>query len=218
MNPNPVSFRPRPWFNPNFESRIYIVPGLVAIIMMTIAALLTTLTVAREWERGTMEQLISTPVRPVELILGKFIPYFGIGFFDLILSIVMARFIFAVPVAGSVWLLIALSCIFMAGALATGILISVVAKNQRLASQFAILLTFMPTLMLSGFAYPIWNMPNAVQAITYLVPARYYIVILRGIYLKGIGIKDLWPHGLLLTLYGGLMVFLAVRRFKKKIA
>ena len=218
MNSDPVSFRPRPWFNPNFESRIYIVPGLVAIIMMTIAALLTTLTVAREWERGTMEQLISTPVRPGELIIGKFIPYFGIGFFDLILSIVMARFIFNVPVAGSVVLLIVLSCIFMAGALATGILISVVAKNQRLASQFAILLTFMPTLMLSGFAYPIWNMPDAVQTITYLVQARYYITILRGIYLKGIGIKDLWPHGLLLTLYGGLMIVQAARKFKKKIA
>lgn len=218
VNTQPVSFRPRPWFNPNFESMIFIVPGLIVVIIMTIAALLTSLTVAREWERGTMEQLVATPVRPNELIIGKFLPYFGIGFFDLVLSVIMAKFVFGVPVEGSVALLFALSSLFLCGALMMGILISVVARSQLLASQFAILATFMPTVLLSGFRYPIWNMPAAVQAVTYLVPARYFIVIVRGIYLKGVGICDLWQQALFLALFGAAMIFLAIKKFKKKVA
>jgi len=218
VNPKPVSFRPRPWFNPNFESRIFIVPGLIVVIITIIAALLTSMTVAREWERGTMEQLIATPVKPGELILGKLIPYFCIGFFDLLLSVVAAKFIFGVPIRGSLFLLFALSSLFLTGALAMGIYISIATRSQLLASQMAMLTTFMPTFLLSGFLYPIWNMPIAIQAVTYLIPARYYIVILRGIYLKGVGIRDLWLQSVFLFLYAAIMVTLAKRKFKKKVA
>ncbi|MDD5556599.1 MAG: ABC transporter permease [bacterium] len=218
VNPLPVIFRPRPWFNPNFESRIFIIPGLMVVIIMIIAALLTSLTVAREWERGTMEQLISTPVTPGELIAGKFIPYFCIGLFDLLVAVVLAVAVFGVPVRGSVLLLLALSSLFLAGALMMGILISVEAMNQRLASQLAMLTTFLPAFLLSGFVYPIWNMPAVIQAVTYLIPARYFIVILRGIYLKGVGLRDLWTQTLFLFIFAAAVSLLAVRRFRKKVA
>jgi ABC-2 type transport system permease protein len=216
-NPVPVAMKPRPWFNPNFESKIFIIPGLMAIIIMIIAALLTSLTVAREWERGTMEQLIATPVRAGELIAGKFLPYFCIGYLDILIAVVMARFVFGVPLRGSPVLLFGLSGIFLAGALAQGILISIVARNQLFASQTAILTTFMPAFLLSGFMYPIWNMPLLIQGITYLIPARYYIVILRGIFLKGVGVRVLWIHALLLLLFFSVVTALAKRKFRKKV-
>jgi len=215
---NMLDLRARVWFNQDFESKNFIVPGLIAIIMMIIAALLTSLTVAREWERGTMEQLISTPVRPTELITGKFIPYFAIGLLDLTIAVLMGKFIFAVPLRGNVFLLFALSSIFLAGALALGIYISTVAKNQLMASQMALLISFLPTFLLSGFTYEIFNMPAVVQAFTYFIPARYFITILRGIYLKGIGISDLWFETLCLVLFSALAVGAAVKKFKKKIA
>lgn len=165
-----------------------------------------------------MEQLIATPVTSAELIAGKFIPYFCIGFFDLIVSVAMALFVFSVPLRGSPALLFALSSLFLAGALMMGLLISIAAMNQRLASQFAMLATFLPAFLLSGFVYPIWNMPPVIQAVTYLVPARYFIVILRGIYLKGTGMRDLWPQTLFLLLFAASVSALAWRRFVKKVA
>ena len=215
---NAVDFRPRVWFNQDFESKNFIVPGLIAIIMMIIAALLTSLTVAREWERGTMEQLISTPVRPAELIIGKFLPYFAIGLFDLAIAVLMGRFVFDVPLRGSIFLLFILSSIFLTGALSLGIYISTVAKSQLMASQMAILVSFLPTFLLSGFTYEIFNMPKVVQAITYLIPARYFITILRGIFLKGIGIADLWGESLCMLLFTCLATAAAIKKFKKKIA
>lgn len=217
LNLSPVRFRPRPWFNPNFESKIFIIPGLMVVIIMIIAALLTSLTVAREWERGTMEQLIATPVTPPELIAGKFIPYFCIGFVDLVVSVAMALFVFSVPLRGSLALLFALSSLFLAGALMMGLLISIASKSQRLASQVAMLATFLPAFLLSGFVYPIWNMPPVIQAVTYLIPARYFIVILRGIYLKGVGIRDLWPQTLFLFLFAVGVSALARKKFVKKV-
>lgn len=214
---NVLDFRPRVWFNQDFESKNFIVPGLIAIIMMIIAALLTSLTVAREWERGTMEQLISTPVRPAELIVGKFIPYFVIGVLDLTVAVLMGKFVFLVPLRGSVVLLFILSSIFLTGALALGIYISTVSKSQLMASQMALLASFLPTLLLSGFTYEIFNMPKIVQALTYFIPARYFITILRGIYLKGIGIFDLWFETLCLMLFTYLAVGAAIKKFKKKI-
>ena len=216
-NAKPIDFRPRIWFNPNLESKDFIVPGLVAIIMMIIAALLTSLTVAREWERGTMEQLISTPVRPIELVIGKFIPYFAIGFLDLVISVIVGHFVFRVPFRGSLLLLFLLSSMFLTGALTLGIFISIFAKNQLLASQLSMLAAFLPTLLLSGFTYEIFNMPPAIQAVTYLVPARYLIIILRAIYLKGVGIFVLWPQAVFLLIFALIAVWLAVRSFKKKI-
>jgi len=214
----PLDYRPRVWFNPDLLNKYFVVPGLVAIIMMMIASLLTSLTMAREWERGTIEQLISTPVKANEMVIGKFIPYFVIGFIDLLISIFMAKYLFNVPLVGNIFLLIALSCLFLTGALSLGIFISTVAKSQLMASQMAILLTFIPTFLLSGFTYPIYNMPQVIQAITYLIPARYYIVILRGIFLKGVGLSTLWDEAILLLLFAVIMMYFAVRKFKKKIA
>ena len=217
-NSDPVDLRSRIWFNQDLDSKLFIVPGLIAIIMMIIAALLTSLTIAREWERGTMEQLISTPVRAIELIVGKFAPYFVIGFIDLIISVIMGILLFGVPLRGSVMLLFACSGIFLTGALMLGIYISVVAKSQLMASQMAILTSFLPTFMLSGFTYEIFNMPQWVQWVTYLVPARYFIVILRGIYLKGVGIESLWLNILALSAFSFITVRMAILKFKKKVA
>jgi len=217
-NSDPVDLRSRIWFNQDLDSKLFIVPGLIAIIMMIIAALLTSLTIAREWERGTMEQLISTPVRGIELVVGKFAPYFVIGFIDLVVSILMGILLFGVPLRGSPVLLFITSGIFLTGALMLGIYISVAAKSQLMASQMAILTSFLPTFMLSGFTYEIFNMPQWVQYITYLVPARYFIVILRGIYLKGVGIDALWLNILALLIFSLLAVRLAIMKFKKKVA
>ena len=217
INPIAVNLKARPWFNPNFESRLFIIPGLIAVIMMIIASLLTSLTIAREWERGTMEQLIATPVKAFELVAGKFIPYYVIGIIDLIMGILIGKFLFDVPLRGSVALLFLLSSLFLTGALAQGIAISAIAKNQLLASQIAMLLTFMPAMLLSGFMFEIFNMPRAIQAVTYLIPARYFIVILRGIYLKDVGLRILWPETVALCVFTTLAVMLAVSKFKKKI-
>jgi ABC-2 type transport system permease protein len=165
-----------------------------------------------------MEQLISTPVKPVELIFGKFIPYFAIGFFDLVLAVVMSLYIFLVPFHGNMLLLFAASSVFLVAALMMGIMISVTSKSQLAASQVAMLTTFIPTFLLSGFMYPIFNMPKVIQLVTYLIPARYYIVIIRGIYLKGNSIEVLWPQVLVLCLFACVVVTIAVRSFKKKIA
>jgi len=218
MDPFPVQLCQRAWFNPNRESRYFVVPGVIAVVIMVISALLTSLTVAKEWERGTMEQLISTPVRSSELIMGKFIPYFVIGFIDLLIAVTMAEFVFHVPFRGNLLLLFALSSLFLAGALMLGILISIFAKSQLLASQIAIMATFIPTFLLSGFMYAIFNMPKAIQVLTYFIPATYFITILRGIYLKGIGMRDLWPEVLALAVFSFVVVFLANKSFKKKVA
>jgi len=213
-----VDLRQRFWFNMGLNSRWFIIPGVIAMIIMIIAALLTSICIAREWERGTMEQLISTPVRPIELVIGKFLPYFFIGFFDLTIGVIMARFLFGVPFKGSYLLLIVLSSLFLTGALSQGILISSIARTQLLASQLATLTTFIPTMLLSGFIYPIFNMPAAVQAVTYLVPARYYIVIVRGLFLKGNGIDDMWDEALFLFLFAFIMLGLSIKKFKKRVA
>jgi ABC-2 type transport system permease protein len=215
--PTPVDLRARVWFNPDFESKLFIVPGLIAVIIMIISALLTSLTIAREWERGTMEQLISTPVRPAELIMGKFLPYFIIGLVDLIMAVLLGVFVFGVPLRGNLILLFLLSSIFLTGALTLGIFISIAARNQLMASQLALLISFLPTFLLSGFTYEIFNMPPFVRAITYLVPARYFIVILRGIYLKAVGLNMLWYDSLCLSIFAFLAVTIAIKKFKKKI-
>jgi ABC-2 type transport system permease protein len=214
----PVEVRPRVWFNEELESRNYIIPGLIAVIMMVIAAMLTSLTVAREWERGTMEQLISTPVKPSELILGKLIPYFAIGICDVTLAVLMGEYVFHVPLRGNLALLFGTSVIFLTGALAMGISISIVTKSQLLSSQVAVVATFLPAFLLSGFIFTIANMPRAIQMVTYLVPARYFVAILKGIYLKGVGLEILAGQVALLAVYAGVMVLLANVKFKKKLA
>ncbi len=213
----PLDLRPRVWFNADMESKNYIIPGLIAVIMMVIAALLTSLTVAREWESGTMEQLISTPLKGSELILGKLLPYFATGMLDVLLAVVMGQFLFRVPLRGNVALLFAMAAIFLAGALSLGMVISIVTKSQLLASQLAMVLTFLPSFLLSGFMYAISNMPHAIQFVTYLIPARYFVTLLKGIYLKGIGLEILALEAGLLTAFGAAMILFANVKFKKKL-
>ncbi|MEN6450955.1 MAG: ABC transporter permease [Thermoguttaceae bacterium] len=214
----PLDVRPRVWFNEDLESRNYIIPGLIAVIMMVIAAMLTSLTVAREWERGTMEQLIATPVKPGELILGKLTPYFAIGICDVAIAVAMSEFVFHVPLRGNVALLFGMSAIFLIGALAMGLLVSIVTKSQLLSSQVAVLTTFLPGFLLSGFIFTIANMPKAIQFVTYLISARYFVTILKGIYLKGVGLEILAAEALFLIVYATVMVFLARVKLKKKLA
>ena len=213
----PLDFRPRVWFNADMESRNYIIPGLIAVLMMVIAALLTSLTVAREWERGTMEQLISTPVTGPELIFGKLLPYFAIGMFDVLLVVLLGEFLFRVPLRGNVALLFGMAAIFLVGTLSLGILVSVVTKSQLLANQLAMVLTFVPSFLLSGFVFAISNMPQPIQWITYAIPARYFVSLLKSIYLKGVGLEILAGEAVLLTAYAAIMVLLANLVFKKKL-
>jgi ABC-2 type transport system permease protein len=213
----PLDVRPRVWFNEDLESRNYIIPGLIAVLMMVISAMLTSLTVAREWERGTMEQLISTPIQVTELIAGKLLPYFAIGLFDVLIAVLMGEFVFHVPLRGNVALLFGTASIFLVGALSMGMVISIVTKSQLLSSQMAMVATFLPSFLLSGFIFTIANMPKPIQMVTYIVPARYFIAILKGIYLKGVGLEILGGQVLLLMVYGAVMLLLARVKLKKKL-
>ncbi len=212
-----VESRLRVWYNPDLESKNFIVPGLIAVIMMVIAAMLTSLTVAREWERGTMEQLIATPVRVPELILGKLLPHCAIGVLDVVLCVLVSVLVFNVPLRGHVIVLAAVSGMFLLGALSLGLAISIRAKSQLLASQVAMLATLFPAFALSGFAAPIENMPAWLQAVTYLVPARYFVTALKGIFLKGLGPAGLAEEEIFLALFAVVTVALALRTFRKNL-
>jgi len=212
-----IDSRSRVWYNNELKSRNFIIPGLIAIVMAVIIALLSSLTIAREWDRGTMEQLISTPVKTPELILGKLIPYFLIGFADTILTILMSTLLFNVPLRGSIMLLLGLSGIFLFGGLSFGILMSIVGKTQLAASQAALLTSFLPAFLLSGFIFSISNIPKPLQLVTYLIPARYFVTILKGIFLKGSTLKVLWVEALLLTLFAVIVFIAANRKFRKRI-
>jgi drug efflux transport system permease protein len=212
----PVDFRSRVWFNADMESRNYIIPGLIAVIMMIIAGLLTSLTIAREWDTGTMEQLISTPLKVPELILGKLIPYFCIALLDVTLAVIMGEFLFQIPLRGNVALIFVITAIFLTGALSLGMLISILTKSQLVASQVAILATFLPTFLLSGFSFDIANMPRLLQLLSHLIPARYFISILKGIYLKGVGLEVLYLETLFLSAFGMVVLIAAHAKFKKK--
>ncbi|MGD8353459.1 MAG: ABC transporter permease [Pseudomonadota bacterium] len=212
-----VDARFRILYNPELKSRIFTVSGLVALIMIIIGAVLTSLTIAREWERGTMEQIIATRVTPGEILLGKFLPYFVIGLLDLALGIAMAVLVFNVPLHGSLALLMVLSALFLAVALGQGLLISTISRNQLLANQMALLTSFLPAFLLSGFFAPIDNMPAAIRAITYFVPARYAMTICRGIMLKGVGLSILWPDVLALGAFAAVLFLLAREKFVRRI-
>lgn len=213
----PMELLQRAWYNPGLRSQNVLIPGIIALVMIVVAALLTSTTVAREWETGTMEQLISTPLRGPELIFGKIVPYFCIGMIDVIVAVLMGKWIFDVPIVGNAGLLFALSSVFLTGALFFGMTLSIKLKSQVLANQLAIIAGFLPTLILSGFVFAIENMPMPLQFLTYIVPARYFISILRGIYLKGIGLEILLLDALFLTFYALFMMFLANRNFSFKL-
>ncbi len=213
----PIEGRPRVWFNEDLESKNYFVPGLVAVIMSIIGVLLTGQVIVREWEKGTMELLISTPVRKAELMMGKLFPYFFLGLLDLSLAVLMGKWVFQVPLRGSVALLFALSCIYIFVALAMGLTISAVAKTQLLANQMAMIIGFLPTFLLSGFTFAIANMPTWLQIITYGIAPRYYVTILKDIFLKGVGFSFLWRETLVLIAMAVAGFWVATRSFKKEL-
>jgi drug efflux transport system permease protein len=210
-----VDARLRVWYNPDLESKNFIVPGLIAVIMTVIGGLLSSLTVAREWERGTLEQLISTPVQVPELVLGKLLPYLGIGLADVLLTVAAGTLVFRVPLRGSFWLLLAFSLLFLQGAIGLGLLISVRSRTQLMAIQLAMVATLLPSFMLSGFGSPIENMPMPLQILSYAVPARYFVTALKGIFLKGVGLGVLWQEALFLGVFAAVVTTLTLRAFRK---
>ncbi|HEU0123932.1 MAG TPA: ABC transporter permease [Bryobacteraceae bacterium] len=214
----PAEAQVRVWYNSDLRSRNYLIPGLIAVVLMIIAALLTSLTIAREWENGSMEQLLSTPLRPAEIVLGKLAAYFAVGAVDVLTSVLMGIFVFEVPLRGSLLFLALASGIFLFGALSWGILISAIAKTQLLAYQMGMLSSFLPAFLLSGFMYSIENMPRGIQIVSYIVPARYFIAVLKAVYLKGEGMGLLWAQILFLTLYAAVVFLLATRKVGHKVA
>jgi len=197
---SPLEGRIRVWFNEDLESRNFIIPGIIALIIMIVGALLTSLVVAREYENGTMETIRSLPVRSVEFLIGKALPYFFIGLVDVLVAILMGQLLFGVVMKSSFWLMIVASSIYLGVALCLGLLISTLTKSQLVANQMAILMTYLPTLLLSNFVFPKENMPAFLKLITYIVPATYYIDILNGLYLRNLNLAYLWPSFLVLFL------------------
>ena len=212
-----VTFLPRTWFNEDLESMANIVPGVVAMVMAVVGAFLTSLTIAREWERGTMEQLISTPIGKLEIQIGKLAPYFAIGMTDTAVCAGVAVWWFNVPFRGSWTVLFGCSMLFLLVVLSLGYLISVTAKSQLGASQLALLATFLPTFLLSGFVFPIEQMPVVVQWITRVLPARYYVSILRNIFLKGTEIRLMAGQLTALAIIAVALITLATRAFHKRL-
>jgi ABC-2 type transport system permease protein len=215
---SPVDARLRVWYNSTLQSTNYIVPGLIAAMMMVIAALLTSLTVAREWEMGTMEQLLSTPVRAGEIVLGKMLAFFVVGMVDTTIAVLVGIFVYGVPFRGNVLMLALSTMIFLSGAFFWGILVSALARTQLFAFQLGLVTTFLPSFLLSGFLYAIENMPVPIQVITHVVPARYFVTIVRGIFLKGIGMSLLWGQVLFLAAFSLLVFWAAERRMRQKLA
>jgi ABC-2 type transport system permease protein len=214
----PIEARVWTRFNPTHLSAWFLVPGLVALILSMVTVMLTSLTIAREWERGSMEQLFATPVGRLEIILGKLLPYLGIGILQLLLVLLASRFVFHVPMRGSPLLLGFLSLLFLIGMLGQGLLLSIATKSQMLATQAGIMTTMLPSMLLSGFMYPIENMPRVLQLIAAAVPARYFIDALRGILLKGNGLSQLWSETLCLALFAVLMLCAAAAKFVRRLA
>ncbi|MBA3058274.1 MAG: ABC transporter permease [Gammaproteobacteria bacterium] len=213
-----VDNRLRVWYNPELKSRWFIIPGLIAVIMTVITALLTSLTVSREWESGTMEQLIATPVQPIELFLGKMAPYFVIGVLDVLFSVAMGVWVFDVPLRGSFLFLLGVTAMFLVGGLSLGIMVSTIAKSQLVASQLAMVVTFLPAFLLSGFLYSIDSMPRFLQVVTHVVQARYFVEVLKNIFLKASPPSFVAGDLIFLGLFAAVVFAVALGKFRKKLS
>jgi len=211
----PMVVQSRVWFNEDLESRNFVIPGLVAVVLALVGAQLTSLTISREWERGTMELLISTPARPSEVMFGKLIPYLVLGWIDASFCLIIAAFWFEVPFRGTIFTLFVTTTLFLAVVLGIGYLLSVLIRNQLGASQIALLVTMLPTTLLSGYVFPIDQMPNIIQKITYLIYSRYYVTIVKAIFLKGADLHAMATPILFLLVYASAVIFLAARAFRK---
>ncbi|HPG41547.1 MAG TPA: ABC transporter permease [bacterium] len=210
----PVVVQPRIWYNPDLDSTKFIVPGLLAVLMMMICAMLTSITIAREKETGTMEQILVSPIRSYEIIIGKVLPYIVVAFVVASVVLAFAKIVFAVPIRGNLLLLAALSLVFIYASLSLGVLISSKARTQQVALMISLVGTLLPSILLSGFIFPLFALPKFLQALSYAVPARYYLVIVRGIMLKGIGFEYLYLPTLSLFLFGTLLLMISMKNFK----
>ena len=209
--PPPVDGRIRVWFNEDLESRNFIIPGIIAVIIMIVGALLTSLVIAREYENGTMETIKSLPVNALEFYLGKAFPYFCIALTDVLVSMILGQVLFGVVMKGDFWLMLGATSLYLCVAISLGLCISTATKSQMVANQLAILITYLPSLLLSNFVFPIINMPVFLQYLTYIVPARYYIDILVGVYLRNTGLNHLWPS---LAVLGVFFIGLSLLNFR----
>jgi ABC-2 type transport system permease protein len=210
--------RVRVWFNARLESRDFMIPGVLAMLLLIVTTNLSAMGIVREKELGTLEQLNVTPLRRSELILGKLLPYALVGLVDVFLVLGVALLWFQIPLRGSVWLLLALTIVFLLSTLGLGLFVSTISSTQQQAMMTTIFFFLMPMIYLSGFVFPIENMPAAIQPITYLIPLRYFLVILRSIFLKGVGLETLWPEALGLTAWGVAILTLAIARSTKRTA
>jgi ABC-2 type transport system permease protein len=216
--PPAVAAQMRVWYNSSLQSKNFVVPGLIAIILMILTGQLTTLTIAREWEMGTMEQILSTPLRPVEMVLGKMLAYFVVGLVDAIISFLAGTVVFRVPFRGSLLVLAVSTLVFLCGAMFWGIFISAGARTQVVAYQMGMLTTFLPGFLLSGFVFSIDTMPKWIQVISIVVPSRYFIVILKSVFLKGVGLEILWPQLVYLVLFSAYVFWRSVLKMNQKVA
>ena len=214
----PIDFQPRVWYNPELESAKFLVPGLIAFILMVTAVISTALAIVRERELGTMEQLMVSPIRPLELILGKTIPYTIISLFATVAILFLGYLLFDVSIKGSILLLSLVTFVFLVGSLGMGLFISTLVETQQLAFMIAVFVSMLPTFILSGFVFPIRNMPYIIQVITYVLPARYFLVVLRAIILKGAGLSAFWDQALILVIYAVIMIGISSLRMRKILA
>ena len=212
----PLEGRIRIWFNEDLESRNFIIPGIIAVIIMIVGAMLTSLVIAREYENGTMETIKSLPVSAGEFIVGKAIPYFFITLADVLLAVLMGQVLFGIVMKANFWLMITACSLYLAVAVSLGLFISAAVKSQLVANQIAPLVTFLPSMLLSDFVFPVLNMPPAIQMLTYIVPARYFIDILKGIYMKDLGLTYLWPNFLVLFCMAALLAALNIVVLKRE--
>ncbi|MCX6121690.1 MAG: ABC transporter permease [Ignavibacteriales bacterium] len=215
--PARVSAEFRVWYNPELKSRNFMVPGVLGLLLMVMTMLLTSLAIVKEKELGTLEQLVVTPIKPYQLIIGKLAPFFLIGVIDVVLVVFFASLVFSLPVKGGVLLLLFLSLIFLMTTLGLGLFISTISRTQQQAMMTAIFFFMLPMMFFSGFVFPIENMPLIIQYVSYVIPLRYYFVIVRGLFLKGVGMRILWPQALALLVFGSVILSMSVMRFQKKL-
>ena len=215
--PARVSAEFRVWYNPELKSRNFMVPGVLGLLLMVMTMLLTSLAIVKEKELGTLEQLVVTPIKPYQLIIGKLAPFFLIGVIDVILVVFFASLVFSLPVKGGVLLLLFLSLIILMTTLGLGLFISTISRTQQQAMMTAIFFFMLPMMFFGGFVFPIENMPIIIQYVSYIIPVRYYFVIVRGLFLKGVGMSILWPQALALLIFGSVILSMSVMRFQKRL-
>ncbi len=216
-NAPPITIASRVWYNPELKSVNFIVPGVIAVIMMIVGAILTALSIVKERERGTIEQILVSPIRPLEMMIGKIVPYMVIALVDLVIIICAGYVLFDVPIKGSIVQLAIFSLLYLFCALGVGVLVSTIADTMQNAMLAAIFMSLLPSVLLSGFVFPLEDLPGPIQFISYLFPARYFVTAIRGIYLKRVGLEVLWPEAILLAVFAVTIVTFSASRFQDRL-